>query len=766
MSGIVCTPELANSVACFERATVLSPTDLLSGMQQTGPDRMPQSAGITVELLAEYLGGGSGGPFLRLAGGNVTGIVNFVGGTGSIQSNRNITLTGLTSAAANKPFSLTNTWTGTNLDNPPGSPQLATSITQTFNNFNTGSFGLRGLQVATFVGPLTVGATFSGVTSTVVQTLSHPPGATIWAPNTVFATNAGMTNPNNGSTYYAVVGGTSAPSGTGPDGYGQAIVDGSITWAYQGPGVPRYWAAVTPYPDRGELVINPNNGGLFRVETPGVSGAFPGPIRPRVPVAPCRVASTANIASLSGTPTIDGVLTVIGDRVLVKDQTAQADNGIYAVASGAWARSADADMWNDLVGEYTTATLGTVNAGLSFLCTVSRGGMLGTTPITWVQSALPNMNAIPDGSVVWSLRTIGDAAQAYIGLIANAQSGFNAGGKSPNESIGHSWGAVIGSRLSNRATFYSESIGLEVDDNMQGSCRSVFGLKVVRVGAQGQFIDVGIAISSVTNLPDGSFAPGYKNALLFNASINRDGGYGIAYEALGAARLQHMAGAIDTRMVVADGTQGPFGGGFIFRWLNGMLDQFGALQMRYGAITPTASGLTVDVPNLELTGLVITNGGANWNPGDGCKGSDGSFVLVRTVDVNGAILTIQIVTPSQVQSPAPTSVILSPFNPEAPFNAVGPEPIPGTVGPTGDVIWPTAAIATPTYAAPATPTINVGTSSAVVTNIGRTGQRIGFNGATAVTRPAATGSRGGNAALASLLTALASYGLITDSTTA
>jgi hypothetical protein len=43
---------------------------------------------------------------------------------------------------------------------------------------------------------------------------------------------------------------------------------------------------------------------------------------------------------------------------------------------------------------------------------------------------------------------------------------------------------------------------------------------------------------------------------------------------------------------------------------------------------------------------------------------------------------------------------------------------------------------------------------------------IGFLGASAIARPAVTGSRGGNAALASLLTALANLGLLTDSTTA
>lgn len=43
---------------------------------------------------------------------------------------------------------------------------------------------------------------------------------------------------------------------------------------------------------------------------------------------------------------------------------------------------------------------------------------------------------------------------------------------------------------------------------------------------------------------------------------------------------------------------------------------------------------------------------------------------------------------------------------------------------------------------------------------------VGFNGSAAVAKQTVTGSRGGNAALASALTALATYGLITDSSTA
>ena len=48
---------------------------------------------------------------------------------------------------------------------------------------------------------------------------------------------------------------------------------------------------------------------------------------------PCHVATTTNI-SLYGLQTIDGVSVVSGDRVLVKDQTAAYENGIYICDTG------------------------------------------------------------------------------------------------------------------------------------------------------------------------------------------------------------------------------------------------------------------------------------------------------------------------------------------------------------------------------------------------------------------------------------------------
>lgn len=97
------------------------------------------------------------------------------------------------------------------------------------------------------------------------------------------------------------------------------------------------------------------------------------------------VAATTGNITLSGAQTIDGVSVVAGDRVLVKAQTNQADNGIYVVSNTSWSRSADANTWAELVSAYTFVETGSTYADTGWVCTVNAGGTLGTTPITWSQ---------------------------------------------------------------------------------------------------------------------------------------------------------------------------------------------------------------------------------------------------------------------------------------------------------------------------------------------------------------------------------------------
>jgi hypothetical protein len=97
-----------------------------------------------------------------------------------------------------------------------------------------------------------------------------------------------------------------------------------------------------------------------------------------------RAASVANIANLSGLLTIDGVQLVAGNRVLVKDQTAPAANGIYVAASGAWSRATDADSWNELVNAYCWVEEGTTQGDTGWVSTVDAGLTLNTDPVTFV----------------------------------------------------------------------------------------------------------------------------------------------------------------------------------------------------------------------------------------------------------------------------------------------------------------------------------------------------------------------------------------------
>ncbi len=95
---------------------------------------------------------------------------------------------------------------------------------------------------------------------------------------------------------------------------------------------------------------------------------------------PVLAATTGNI-TLSGAQTIDTVPVVAGDRVLVKDQTNQAQNGIYIVGTP-WVRSDDANTWDELVSALVFVEDGTLN-GTAWYCYVMQGGTLGTTAVTW-----------------------------------------------------------------------------------------------------------------------------------------------------------------------------------------------------------------------------------------------------------------------------------------------------------------------------------------------------------------------------------------------
>jgi hypothetical protein len=106
--------------------------------------------------------------------------------------------------------------------------------------------------------------------------------------------------------------------------------------------------------------------------------------------APVRVATTTNgtlATAYANGQSIDGVVLATGDRILLKDQTTAADNGIYTVnASGAPTRAVDADTGGELApGTAVTVAAGTAGGDKVFMIVSDAAITIGTTAQTWGQ---------------------------------------------------------------------------------------------------------------------------------------------------------------------------------------------------------------------------------------------------------------------------------------------------------------------------------------------------------------------------------------------
>jgi hypothetical protein len=137
------------------------------------------------------------------------------------------------------------------------------------------------------------------------------------------------------------------------------------------------------------------------------------------------VASTANVPIATGLvagQVVDGIALTAGDRVLLKNQTAGTENGIYvSPAAGAATRATDSDTGLELEAAAVFVQRGTANANNAWTCTTD-GIVIGTTAITWVNFAIA-IGVLIAGS---NLSDLGNAALARgnLGLATVAASGL------------------------------------------------------------------------------------------------------------------------------------------------------------------------------------------------------------------------------------------------------------------------------------------------------------------------------------------------------
>lgn len=105
--------------------------------------------------------------------------------------------------------------------------------------------------------------------------------------------------------------------------------------------------------------------------------------------ASVRVATTANgtlASAFANGQTVDGITLATNDRILLKNQTTQTENGIYVVqASGAPVRATDANTGAELQQAAVFVREGTANAESAWVCSVDTAITVGSTNITFVQ---------------------------------------------------------------------------------------------------------------------------------------------------------------------------------------------------------------------------------------------------------------------------------------------------------------------------------------------------------------------------------------------
>ena len=114
----------------------------------------------------------------------------------------------------------------------------------------------------------------------------------------------------------------------------------------------------------------------------------------------CNAATTVALILNTATASIDGVTLSATNRVLIKNQAAPAENGIYTgVTTTSWVRATDANTISKLAGAVVNVDAGTVNGGKVFDTDLKSTDTLGTTGMNFY-SFIDTSATTGTGSVV------------------------------------------------------------------------------------------------------------------------------------------------------------------------------------------------------------------------------------------------------------------------------------------------------------------------------------------------------------------------------
>jgi len=142
--------------------------------------------------------------------------------------------------------------------------------------------------------------------------------------------------------------------------------------------------------------------------------------------ATVQVATTGSNITLSSLQTIDGYSTQANDRVLVKDQSTQTQNGIYIASSGSWVRATDSSTGAYLINEIVYVENGSTNTSTQWVNNNTGTITIGVTNITYIQTYSAGTGLTLTNNV-FSITPSGVSAGTY-GQVTVNTSGQTTGG--------------------------------------------------------------------------------------------------------------------------------------------------------------------------------------------------------------------------------------------------------------------------------------------------------------------------------------------------
>jgi hypothetical protein len=351
------------------------------------------TAGNVGDILVS--GGGVSPPFWQapIGGGTVTSI-NLTAGTGISVSGGPITTSGSIAVVNTAPDQVV-TLTGAGL----------ATVTGTYPNFTITSSGGTGTVSSVAASGGTTGLTFTGSPITTAGTLTL--GGTLAVANGgTGATTAGAALTSLGA----------AASGANTDITSVTLTTGTISTT----------------PSGGTDIVN-------KAYADSIASGINFHQAVRLATVAALPANTYNngtsgvgatlTANANGALSVDGVAAVIGNRILVKDEVTQANNGVYTVTqvgSGAavyiLTRATDFDSAGSGVdqidaGDFFLVTAGTTLANTSFVQQTPLPIVVGTTAIVFTQFGAPITYSAGTGlslaGTVFSITNTGVTASTY-----------------------------------------------------------------------------------------------------------------------------------------------------------------------------------------------------------------------------------------------------------------------------------------------------------------------------------------------------------------